>query len=86
MAFSLVADWCSSLAEYDATFTSDSLAYSLIISGYSSGNGSLTVQMNASSSFMYVESLQGIKVISFTQTNHGIPEKVKLVFDHFTGN
>lgn len=85
LAYSLVANSYSSTAEYDMTFTSDSLAYSLIIFGYSSGNGSLTVQMNASSSYMFSESLNGNKVISFTHSNHGIPEKVKLVFDHFTG-
>lgn len=85
LAYSLVANSYSSAAEYDVTFTSDSLAYSLIISGYSSSNGSLTVQMNASSSYMFSESLNGNKVISFTHSNHGIPEKLKLVFDRFTG-
>ena len=85
VAYTLVANSYSSTAEYDLTFTSDSLAYSLIFSNYSSGNGSLTVQMNASSSYMFVESLNSNKVIFLTDANHGIPEKVKLIFDHFTG-
>jgi hypothetical protein len=85
LAYSLVADSYTSSEEYDVTFTSDSIAYSLIISGYSSGNGTLIVQMNASSSYVFAESLNGNKVISFTNSNYGIPEKVKLAFDHFSG-
>ena len=83
--FTLAANSYSANVEYELSFTTDLLAYSIIVSGFSSGSGSLTVEMNASSSYVFVESLQGNKVVAFTQTNHGIPKKVKLVFNGFSG-
>ena len=84
-AYTLVANSFSDNKEFDLDFTSDSLAYSLVVTGYKAGNGSLTVEMNASSSYIFSEPLQSNKVIAFTQTNHGIPEKFKIVFNDFTG-
>jgi hypothetical protein len=83
-AYSLSAEYFTSTAEYDLQFTSDSLAYSLIVSGYFSGIGSLEVK-DTTGANIYEETLQGNKVITFTQTNHGIPFKIQIDFDRFTG-
>ena len=82
--FTLAANSYSANVEYELSFTTDSLAYSIIVSGFSSGSGSLTM-MDSNSSNIYVETLRGNKVVAFTQTNHGIPKKVKLVFNGFSG-
>ena len=83
-AFTLVANSYSADHEYELSFTTDSLAYSIIVSVYSSGNGSVTI-LDSNGSNIHAESLQGNKVVAFTQTNHGIPKKVKLAFNRFSG-
>jgi hypothetical protein len=84
LAYSLVAEYFTSTAEYDLTFTSDSLAYSLIVTSYFSGIGTLEVK-DTSGVTIYEESLQGNKVISFTQADIGVPKSVKFEFDRYTG-
>ena len=78
-AFTLAANSYSANTVYELYFTSDSLAFSIVVSGYSSGNGSLTI-MDVNSSTVYSESLQGNNVHAFTQTNKGIPKKIILLF------
>lgn len=84
LAYTLVADYFTSTAEYDLSFTSDSLAYSLIVSSYFSGIGTLEVK-DSTGANIYEETLQGNKVISFTQADLGIPKRIKLEFDRYTG-
>lgn len=84
LAYSLVADSYTQTAGYNLTFTSDSLAYSLIIANYFSGIGSLRIK-DSSGTIIYQETLQGNKVISFTENDQGIPQKFEIDFDHFTG-
>lgn len=83
-SYTLASDFFTSIAEYDLLFTSDSLAFSLIVSRYFSGSGMLTIK-DSSGANIYSESLQGNKVISFTQTGVGIPKKAQLEFDRYTG-
>ena len=83
-AYTLVANSFSNNTEFDLDFTSDSLAYSLVVTGYKSGNGSIAV-IDSNSSNIYSETLQSNKVIAFTQTNHGIPKKFKIALNGFTG-
>jgi hypothetical protein len=85
LAYSLVADYYTQTAGYNLTFTSDSIAYSLIIANYFSGIGSLRIK-DTSGTIIYEEILQGNKVISFTETDQGIPQKFEIDFDHFTGS
>jgi len=84
-AYTLVANDYSSNTSYDISFDSDSLAYSLIISGYKSGDGILTVFMEPQSSYVYSEQLKSNKVISFTQNGVGTPRKIQLEFNDFSG-
>ena len=84
LAYTLLADYYTQTATYDLNFTSDSLAFSLIITNYFSGIGNLELK-DTSGAIIYSESLQGNKVISFTQANQGIPKFLHLDFDSFTG-
>jgi hypothetical protein len=84
LAYSLVADYYTQTAGYNLSFTSDSLAYSLIVTNYFSGIGTLEVK-DTSGVTIYEESLQGNKVISFTQADIGVPQSVKFEFDRYTG-
>lgn len=84
-AYTLVANNYTSNTSYDISFDSDSLAYSLIVSGYKSGDGVLTVLMEPQSSYVYSEQLKSNKVISFTQNGVGMPRKIQIEFNNFTG-
>ena len=84
LAYSLVADYYTQTAGYNLSFTSDSLAFSLIISNYFSGIGSLRVK-DSTRSIIFQDTLQGNKILSFTQMDEGIPQKFEIDFDRFTG-
>ena len=84
LAYSLVAESYTQTAGYNLSFTSDSLAYSLIIANYFSGIGSLRIK-DTSGTIIYVESLQGNKVYTITESDNGIPGKFEIDFDRFTG-
>ena len=85
-AYTLAANNYTSTFSYDVSFNSDSLAYSLVVSGYKSGDGVLTVFMEPQSSYAYSEQLKSNKVISFTQNGVGTPRKVQLEFNNFSGS
>lgn len=84
IAYTLVADYYTAIAEYDLNFSSDSLAYSLIVSSYFSGIGTLEI-VDADDNTLYKSSLQGNKIISFTEADQTIPKRIKLDFDRYTG-
>lgn len=84
LAYSLVADYYTQTAGYNLSFTSDSIAFSLIISNYFSGIGSLRVK-DSTRSIIFQDTLQGNKILSFTQMDEGIPQKFEIDFDRFTG-
>jgi hypothetical protein len=84
LVYSLVADYYTQTAGYNLSFTSDSLAYSLIISNYFSGIGSLRIK-DSTGAIIYQDTLQGNTVLSFTQYDEGIPQKLEIDFDRFTG-
>ncbi|MBE0550769.1 MAG: hypothetical protein IH619_00115 [Ignavibacterium sp.] len=84
LAYSLAADYYTQTAGYNLSFTSDSLAYSLIIANYFSGIGSLRIK-DTSGIIIYEETLQGNKVYTITETGNGIPGKFEIDFDRFTG-
>jgi hypothetical protein len=83
-AYSVSAEYYTSTAEYDLQFGSDSLAYSLIISSYFSGVGSIQLKDSTGTS-IFEETLQGNKIIAFTQSDQGIPVRIQINFDSFTG-
>lgn len=85
-AYTLVAHNYSATADYDIDFNSDSLAYSLVISNYKSGDGQVAVFMQPQSSYVYAEQLNSNKVISFTQNGISVPRKIHFEFDNFSGS
>ena len=83
-SYVLAAHSFSGNMEYELAFTSDSLAYSVVVSNYKTGSGSLRV-IDGNNITVYSEPLQSNKVLAFTQTNKGIPKKIKFLFNEFSG-
>lgn len=84
LSYNLLADYYTQTATYDLNFSSDSIAFSLILTNYFSGIGNLELK-DTSGAIIYAETLQGNKIISFTQADQGIPKYLHLDFDRFTG-
>ena len=80
----LAANSFSGNMEYELAFTPDSLTYSIVVSNYQSGSSSLTV-LDGKDTTVYTEPLQSNKVLAFTQTNKGIPKRIKFLFNEFFG-
>ena len=80
----LAANSFSGNMEYELAFTPDSLTYSIVVSNYQSGSGSLRV-IDGNNITVYSEPLQSNKVLAFTQTNKGIPKEIKFLFNEFSG-
>ena len=85
-AYTIVAHNYSVTADYNLNFSSDSLAYSLVISGYSSGNGLLRVGKLIKSSYIYQEQLNSNKVVAFTDTVSHVPDYIHLEFNNYSGS
>jgi hypothetical protein len=83
-AFTLVANSYTSNAEYNLSFSTDSLSGSIMISNQTSGNASLTI-LDSNNSIVYSDSLLSNKVVAFTQASKGIPKIIKLAFSSYTG-
>lgn len=84
LTYSLAADYYTSNAAYNLSFTSDSLAYSLTITNYFSGIGSLRIK-DSIGTIIYVDTLQGNRIYSIVEKAQGIPHRFEIDFDHFTG-
>ena len=84
-AFTLAANSYSANTEYDLTFTTDSLACSIIISNQTSGNASLTI-VDSNNSVVYSNAQLSNQVSAYTLANKGIPRKIKINFSNYTGS
>ena len=83
-AFTLAASSYTSNAEYNLTFSTDSLSCSIIAANQTSGNASISIS-DSSNSIVYSDSVLTYQVLAFTQENKGIPKLIKLVFNNYTG-
>lgn len=83
-ALNVTAQSYSATIEYDLSFSMDSLACSLTVIGQTTGNGILRV-VDSTNSTVYADSLLQNKVAASTQTGKGIPRKIKMVFNNYTG-
>lgn len=83
-AFTLIANSYSSDIEYDLSFSTDSLSYSITVFNQTSGDGSLTI-LDSNNSIVYSDTLLINKVVTFTQAAKGIPKTIKLTFNNYTG-
>jgi PBP1b-binding outer membrane lipoprotein LpoB len=83
-SLNLTAVSYTSTLSYPLTFTTDSLAITLNITGQADGSGSLKVT-DASNATVYADSLSNNQAFASTQAGRGIPQNVQLVFSNFTG-
>ncbi len=85
LAFTLAANSYTANTEYDLTFTTDSLACSIIISNQTLGSASLTI-VDSNNSVVYSNAQLSNQVFAYTQANKGIPRKIKINFSNYTGS
>jgi hypothetical protein len=69
---------------YDLTFSTDSLAYTLVVDGYLSGNASLYIR-DSTNSIVLNDSITTNQKKVTTQTGTGIPKRFTLSCNNFTG-
>ena len=69
---------------YDLTFSSDSLACTLAVSSYSSGNASLSIR-DSTDSIIFYNFVTTDETIVITQAGKGIPKRFTLSCNNFTG-
>lgn len=84
-AYSITADTYTSIAAYNLSFTSDSVACSFVITNYYSGISSVRIK-DSSGAVIYVDTLQGNGVSPILITKlQSVPQRFEIDFDHFTG-
>jgi hypothetical protein len=83
-SFVLAANSYTSSTDFNVSFTTDSLACSIVISNQTSGNASLAI-LDSNNAVVYSDSLLNNQVLAFTQANRGIPKLIKLDFTGYTG-
>jgi hypothetical protein len=84
--FSLVlaAKSYTASSQYDLSFSTDTLACALTVTGQTAGSGSLRI-IDSNNSIVYADSTLFNKVFASTQTGKGIPANIKLIFNDYTG-
>lgn len=83
-SLTLTAESYSSTATYNLSFSTDSMACSLTVTGQTTGNASLRIT-DSNNSVVYVDSLLNNQVAAFTQAGKGIPKSLQLIYSNYTG-
>jgi len=83
-SLTLTAKSYTASSQYDLSFTTDTLACALTVTGQTSGNGILRI-IDSNNLVVYADSTLSNKVIASTQTGKGIPKNIKLIFIDYTG-
>ncbi len=83
-SINLTAASYSSTAAYTLSFSTDSLACSLTVTGQTAGNASLRIT-DSNNSVVYVDTLLDNQVTAFTQAGKGIPKSLQLIYSNYTG-
>jgi len=83
-SLTLTAKSYTASSQYDLSFSTDTLACALTVTGQTAGNGILRV-IDSNNSVVYADSALSNKVIASTQTGKGIPKNIKLIFIDYTG-
>jgi hypothetical protein len=83
-ALDLVATSYTSNAVYPLSFSTDTLACSLTITGQTTGTGSLRI-IDSNNSTVYSDTTLSNKIVALTQMGKGIPKNITLVFNNYTG-
>mgnify|MGYP001579145856 FL=1 len=69
---------------YDLSFSTDSLACTLTVGGYLSGNASINIG-STTNTVVYSDSIFSNKTIVILQSGKGIPKQCTLICNNFTG-
>ena len=83
--FDMVATMYTSSITYPLSFSTDTLACSMTITGQTSGGGYLKI-VDSNNATVFADSAMGNKIAAFTQSGRGIPKNISLVFTNYTGN
>ena len=83
-SFTLPASSYSATLDYSLSFTTDTLACSLTVTGQTTGSGSLRIA-DSNYSTVYADSMLTNQVVAFTQTGKGVPKRINMVFAGYTG-
>ena len=80
----MMANGYTASVSYDLTFTTDSLAYTLVVANWGAGNATFAVG-DASANTIVRDSVFTSKVRTVVQSGKGIPRRFMLGFQNFTG-
>jgi len=83
-SFELSATSYTGTQQYTLSFSTDTLACSLTIVGQTAGSGSLTIA-DSNYATVYADSILSNQVVAFTQSGKGIPKRISLAFNGYTG-
>jgi len=81
----MMANGYAASVNYDLTFTTDSLVYSLVVANWGAGNATF-VLTDASANTIVRDSVFTSKVNTLVQSGKGIPKRCTLGFQNFTGS
>ena len=84
-ALDLVAVAYTSSITYPLSYSTDTLACSMTITGHTSGGGFIKI-VDSNNTTVIADSTLGNKIAAFTQSGRGIPKTISLVFINYTGN
>ena len=82
--YTIDANGFTTNAGQDLSFTSDSLVYTIVVTGYSSGSATIEVT-NQTGAVMMHDSVTTNKVSTIVDSGKGIPKRCMLNFSNFTG-
>jgi len=83
-SFNLTATSYTGAPQYTLAFTTDTIACSLTVVGQTAGTGSMIIA-DSNYSPVYADSALSNQVVAFTQTGKGIPKRIVMVFNGYTG-
>ncbi len=80
----MMAKGYTASVNYDLTFTTDSLVYSLVVANWGAGSATFVLG-DASANTIIRDSVCTSKVNTLVQSGKGIPKRCTLAFQNFTG-
>ncbi len=82
--FNLNATAYTGTPRYTLSFSTDTLACSLTVTGKTTGSGSLIV-VDSNYSTVYADSALSNQVVVFTQSGKGVPKRISMMFKSYAG-
>ncbi len=82
--FNLSANSYTATSQYTMSFSTDTIACSLTVTGQTAGSGSLTIA-DSGYATVYANPTLSNQVVVFTQSGKGIPKRISMAFNDYTG-